>query len=75
MVSSCLLVMFVESKLVMLAIKRREGLKLEMCDFASDLISAASKVRSRDTHFIRHSGFLAVGLCVNFPRHFNIEDN
>ena len=60
---------------MMLAIKRREGLKLEMCDFASDLISAASKVQSRDTHFIRHFGFLAVGLCVNFPRYFNIEDN
>lgn len=76
MVSPCLLVMFVESKLVMLAIKRRDGLNLEMCDFASDLISAASKVQSRDiTHFIRHFGFLAVGLCVNFLRHFNIEDN
>ena len=52
------------------------GIKAPNVDFASDLISAASKVQSRDiTHFIRHSGFLAVGLCVNFPRHFNIEDN
>lgn len=77
MVSSCLLVMFVESKLVMLAIyQETRGIKAPNVDFASDLISAASKVQSRDiTHFIRHSGFLAVGLRVNFPRHFNIEDN
>lgn len=75
-VSSGLLVMFVESKLVMLAIKRREGLKLDMGGFASDFISAASNVHSPDkTHSIRHFGFLAVGLCVNFPRHFNKEDN